>query len=246
MEKTILIQGAMKVELEFIKNKLKETKEIKIDGYNFIIGNLENYKIVLSETKIGTMNSAVSTYIGIKNFNPTCIINQGVSGGGAKNIHKNDLVIGTECVNVNSYETKYRKEEEGSNPFEWKIMKFTSDDDIEEKKDNFIESDKTLLNKVQNIKKIYKNGSVHFGVLGSGDVWNQETDRILWLNKELKTISADMESIGAYTIADKYNVPVIGIRVISDNSMLEEDYERNVAHGAQEFVFELVKELIKE
>ncbi len=243
MEKTILIQGAMKVELNYIKSKLNNIEEIEIDGYNFIIGKIDNNKIVLSETKIGTVNSALATYIGIKKIMPICIINQGVAGGTARNIHKNDLIIGNACINTNTYKTAYKKEGEGSNPFEWEITKFTSDDEIEEN-NNIIKTDDELLKIAENIKNTYKSGNVHVGILGSGDMWNNEIDRILWFNENFNTISADMESIGAYTIASKYKTSIIGIRVISDNIMLKEDYERNVANGAQEFAYELAKEIL--
>ena len=36
MEKSIIVQGAMKVELEYIKNVLTDVEEINVDGYLFI------------------------------------------------------------------------------------------------------------------------------------------------------------------------------------------------------------------
>ncbi len=243
MNQPILIQGAMEVELKYIKQNLEQVEKIQIDGYTFFKGNLLNYPIILSETKIGSINATISTLIGIKKFNPKFIINQGVAGGQSKNIHKNDLVIGKSCVNSNCFETVIKKEGEGSNPLEWNITSFTSDDTVENN-NQFIYTDKYLLNQVKQLSYIYNKGNVHIGTLGSGDAWNKEVDFILYLNKKLDIISADMESIGSYTVAQKYNTPIIGIRVISDNSLLQEDYERTTANGAQEFVLELLKKLI--
>ena len=231
----ILIQGAMEVELKYLLNNINNIEKLVVDGYNFWKGNLNKNEIILSETSIGTINSAIATFIGIKEFKPDFIINQGISGGQEINIHRNDLVIGTACVNINSYETQEKEKGEGSNSLEWTIKKFVSDDSIESD-DIFIKTDEILLERTKKIAENYKNSKIHFGILGSGDVWNKEVDRILWLNKELNIISSDMESVGTYTIANKYNIPAIGIRAISDNSLLKEDYERNLANGAQEFV----------
>lgn len=244
MNKPIIVQGAMKIELEYIKNVLSDIEEVKIDGYNFIKGKLNGYSIILSETQIGSINSTISTLIGIKEFNPLCIINQGVAGGQTKEIRKNDLVIGNGCININSYETISRKIGEGTNPFEWKIINFTSDDS-EQNENQILKSDINLFEMAKTLSEKYNYGKVHIGLLGSGDSWDKEADRIIWLNNETGAISADMESIGTYTVANKYKIPVIGIRTISDNAILNEDYERTVAHGAQEFVLKLIEKIIK-
>lgn len=244
MNKPIIVQGAMKIELEYIKNTLSEIEELNIDGYEFIKGKLNGYPVILSETQIGSINATISTLIGIKEFKPLCVINQGVAGGQTIQIKKNDLVIGTGCININSYETAHKNIGEGSNPFQWSIVNFTSDDS-KENKSNILKSDMKLLELSRKLSKKYNYGKVHLGLLGSGDSWDKEADRIIWLNNKTGAISADMESIGTYTVANKYNIPVIGIRTISDNSILNEEYERTVAHGSQEFVLRLVERIIE-
>lgn len=244
MDKPIIVQGAMKIELEYIKNTLSEIEELNIDGYTFIKGKLNGYPVILSETQIGSINATIATLLGIKEFKPLCIINQGVAGGQTSQIRKNDLVIGSGCTNINCYETIHKDIGEGSNPFEWNIVNFTSDDSNENEIQT-LKSDMRLLNLAKNLSDKYSYGKVHIGILGSGDSWDKEADRIIWLNNKTGAISADMESIGAYTVANKYNVPIIGIRTISDNAILNEDYERTVAHGSQEFVSKLVEKIIE-
>ncbi len=242
MKSTILIQGAMEVEIKFIKDILRDIKEFNIDGYKFYKGKIKNFKVIVSETKIGTINAAIATLIGIKKFNPRYIINQGIAGGQAKDIHKGDIVIGEKCVNTNTYDTKYKKEGEGSNPFDWEITTFKSDDSKDNEENQFLNGDKYLIQKAKEI--IDTDLAVHIGTLGSGDVWNKEVDRIIWLNKKLGVISADMESIGAYTVANKYNVPIIGIRAISDNALVKEEYERNISGILQKYLIKLIENII--
>ena len=52
-----------------------------------------------------------------------------------------------------------------------------------------------------------------------------------------------MEGIAIYTVANQYKIPVIDIRVISDNEILKEEYDRNVSIKAQEFTMDLLKEM---
>lgn len=244
MKDPILVQGAMEVEIRQLKSKLDNIKEVLIDDYVFYKGTYKEYPVIISLTKIGSINATIATMLGIKEFSPLYIINQGVAGGQAKNICRGDLIIGTECKNSASRNTLSRKEGEGVNPFEWEICDFYSDDNFKENVK--YESDKYLVDIAKKTAIEYKYRNVHVGILGSADTWDKEADYIIWLNKNLGIISADMESIGTYTVAKKYNIPVIGIRVISDNAILHEDYNRNVAEDVQNFVLIMLERLIKD
>lgn len=240
MENPILIQGAMDVEIKDLLENIENIEEIMIDNYLFYKGNYKNYPIIVSLTQIGSINATISTLLAIKEFSPIYIINQGVSGGQKKEIHQGDLIIGTECINSSSRDTALRKEGEGVNPFEWKIINFFDEEFKSYKSDNY------LLEITKEESKKYQNGNVHVGILGSSDTWDKEADYVIWLNKELGIISADMESIGTYTVAHKYNIPVIGIRVISDNAIVHEPYNRNIAEYAQKFTLSMLDRLIKD
>lgn len=70
-----------------------------------------------------------------------------------------------------------------------------------------------------------------------------EADRIMFLHKKYGILCEDMESISVYTISNLYNVPVISIRVISNNEILNEEYERDLGIESQKIVKELIKVL---
>lgn len=241
-KKAILIQGAMEVEIDVLKEKIENMQKQIIDGYEFYQGELEGYPIVISKTEIGIVNSAVATMIGIKQFHPCMIINQGTAGGYGTEVHRGDIVIGNECININSYQTDYRQKGEGSNPLYWKLQTFYDGIDQFEK----IEADKELIQFIKEYEKSIWNKTVIYGTMGSGDCWNREMDRIQYFNKEYGVLSEDMETIGAYKIAKRYNTPIVGVRVIADNEMLQEEYDRTLANRAQEFVISLCREWIKE
>ena len=63
------------------------------------------------------------------------------------------------------------------------------------------------------------------------------------LNEKYNIICFDMEGIAVYTIANMYKIPAIDIRVISDNEILGEEYDRNISIKGQEFVLNLLEKI---
>ena len=151
----------------------------------------------------------------------------------SKDIHTKDIIIATTISNINSYRTPELKEKEGSNPNNWELLTFLSGET-----DRYIEYDSNehLLELTKKIE--YLNGNIVYGKIGSGDAWNREVDRILHLNQKYGIICEDMESVAIYRIANKYNIPVISIKIISDNSLIGEEYNRDVGIYLQEFIYE--------
>lgn len=238
-EKPILVQGSMEIELEYIKEKLEEIEKIEINGYIFYKGKINNYPIVLSKTGVGVVNSTAASVIAIINFEPCIIINQGVAGGIGKNIHKESLVIGEKCINNNSFKTPYKEEGQGSNSLEWELNTFIEGiDELVEIKANkeLVELAKQIVEK--------QNLNYEFGTIGSGDVWNNEKDRVEWFSKKYQMICEDMETIGVYQIGERFEIPTIGIRIISNNLLLEEKYDKSVTKKGQGFVYTYIKEWI--
>ena len=80
-----------------------------------------------------------------------------------------------------------------------------------------------------------------FGVIGSGDIWNREADKILMLNREYGVLCEAMEGIAVYTVANNFKIPVIEIRVISNNEILNEKYDL-----IQKFTYDLIQKIIGE
>lgn len=239
--KPILIQGAENSEINYLLEILQNKKETEIGSFKFWTGEIENYPIVVSRTKVGEINSAIATTIGIMNFEPKYIINQGTAGSHSKDIHRGDVVVGKEYFGLTNIRTELREEGEGVDVKSWLLKPFQSDDDeVVSRKAN-----SELLEFVKTIKNEYATGKVHFGVFGSGDIWNREIDRINFLNKEHGTLCEEMETAGVYNTANSFGVPAIGIRIISNNEILKEEYKPEMATECQVFVEKVIKRLIK-
>lgn len=240
-KKPIVIMAAIEVEANFLLEKLENLKCENVGKYKFYEGTIKGYPVVVCRCYVMSTNAAVATYIAIQKYQPLAIISQGTAGAHGKNIHTGDIVVGQKCMNIVSYRTPYKKEGEGSNSLEWEPVNFICGEDDRLEYQN---GDEHLIELAQKVQ--YTDGTVHFGTLGSGDGWNHETDRILWLNKEYGTLCEDMESIAIYIVANDFDIPVIGIRIISNNEILGEPYDRNTGLKSQQFCYELILKIIEE
>lgn len=240
MSKILIISAMGDVELNYLTEQLTEYKIEKTNICTFYLGKLLKNDIILCDAKIGLINAAAAVTLAIEKYKPDYIINQGCAGGIGKNIHKSDIVVGEKCINITSMITKARKQGEGCNLDDWELINFVSGE-----QDRLIpqEASYELIQKVKKIEDTYKYGRIHYGIIGSGDIWNKECDRMIYLNKKYNILCEEMEGIAVYTIANQYKIPVIDIRIISDNELLEEEYDRNICLKGQEFIMNLLKEI---
>ena len=232
----ILIQGAMDIEIEYLIRRLDKKEKNIICGFEFFKGTIDGRNVVISKMEVGVINATIATTLGIINFHPDIVINQGIAGAHRKDIHTGDIIIGKKCCNINAYSMPTRKQGEGSSPFEWELNKRAKDVKY---------GDTALINIVENYFEKNNKYKIKYitGTLGSGDVFNKEYDRIIWINDNFQNDSEDMESIGTYTVCDKFSVPCLGIRIISNNEILGEKLNKYKAFELQMILINLIKEL---
>ena len=240
----IIIQGAMDVETEKFAANLDNMEKVTISGWDFYKGTINDYPVIVSRTEIGMTNAAVATTLVIENFNPVAIINQGTAGGHDPELHQFDIVLGENVVNFGAYKTEFKDRGEGIDPTSWKPMTLGVPVDGEIVDVASFEGDKELLAVANSVKDKYESGKVVEGTIGSADEWNKEIDRILWLNKTFGTSVEEMETASVAQVAKAYGVPFLGIRVLSNNEVHKEEYNRNTGENCQEYVMEVVKAYI--
>lgn len=232
MNRPILVIAAMEdIELNYLITKLKNIKEIYYKSFKFIEGKLLKKDIVIIISNIGLVNAAIATTIAVEKYNPCIIINEGLAGGYSKDIHTGDIVIGIDAINITSMEYKGN----GNSIEDYEITNFLHG---EENKLIRRKADEKL---VGFIKEKFPKYNLHFGTIASGDIWNKNKDRIIYLNKKYGAICEDMEAVSVYTVANLYNIPVIAIKAISNNEILDEKYDCRVNKELQEFIEEFLK-----
>ena len=238
--KPIVVVVAMKSELEYLLNKLEDCVEHEENIYTFYEGYINDYPVIIEYCKMMTFNAAIATHIAIEKYSPKMLIVQGTAGAHTVNLHNGDIVIGTKCININSVKTPFKDFGEGSNSIEWHMMSYIND---EENRLEYFSADAKLLNIAQNVD--YKESQVVSGIIGSGDIWNNEKDKIKYLNEKYETLSEDMESISVYKLANNYRIPAIGVRVISNNLLTGEKFDETTTLKLQKFTYNFLEDIIK-
>lgn len=233
-KKVILIQGALDIETNYFLSKMKNVENETIAGYEFHKGFINDIEIIISKTLVGEINSSTATTIGITKFKPDIIINQGIAGAYREDLHKGDIIIGEKCCNINAYKMPIKSKGEGSNPFEWELNKRAKEIKL---------ADCKLANLLEKLLKNINKNKIYKGILGSGDVFNREYDRIIWINNIFNNDCEDMESIGCYSVCEKFNIPCVGVRIISNNELLQEQIDKEKAIELQKLLFKILKEL---
>ena len=229
------IQGALDIEINYFLSKMENKENKAIAGYEFYMGFIKDVKVIISKTLIGEINASTATTIGIINFKPDIIINQGIAGAYRENLHRGDIIIGEKCCNINAYKMPIKYEGEGSNPFEWELNKRAKDI-----KYGDIELVKLFEDELKNINK----NKFYKGILGSGDAFNREYDRITWIRNIFNNDSEDMESIGCYSVCEKFNIPCIGIRIISNNELIHEEIDKENAIDLQKIIIDILNKIV--
>ncbi|MGG4167685.1 5'-methylthioadenosine/S-adenosylhomocysteine nucleosidase [Rossellomorea vietnamensis] len=250
-EQPILIQGPMPIEAEKFAGKLKNVKEETSGSFVFYKGTLDDYPVIVAKTGKGMENTAASTAVAIEKYDPAAIINQGTSGGHDPALNVFDIVLGERTVNLGSLKTGSRADEEGIDPTAWKPMDLmasegSAGEDPDAEKIRYFDGDEALLAAANAVKDTYKEGKVVEGTIGSADVWNNEVDRIQWFHDKYGTSVEEMEGAAAAQIAGAYDVPFLGIRILSNNKTNGGAYNPDTATANQGYVYEVVKEYIRE
>ena len=237
----ILFAMAMTIELNHLLKYFPGISEYKLGEYTYYQTKFQEKIIYFLLTGVGSLNTAISLSKFLSKIKPDIIINAGTSGGHDKKLNVGDIILAKEVINMNSIETIFKEENEGSNSLTWKLKTFSEDAENQD----FIEDikiyygDNNLLEKIKNIGNKY-GINIYEGRIGSGDVWNKEKDRIKFFNEKYETSCEEMEIYSIYMIAQQEKIPCLGIKIISNNEMNGQSYDRNISEKLDEFLYKII------
>ena len=248
LRRPILIEGAMNIETETLVRALKNPVTYRDLNYLFVAGTYNDYPVVVVRTEQGLANAATSTALAIKKFNPIAVINQGTSGGIVPALSLGNIVIGEKSIPTSAYKTAHSVKGAGVD-FTAQEMRGTyaydkATNKFQQHKEYF--ADPTLLKVAKDVAAENKNFNVTTGVIGSSDWWMSWVDYANFLNEKYGMICEEMETVAAAQICQNAGVPFIGIRVISDNATIGDEYDPDSATIAQDFVLLVVENYIRD
>ena len=245
----VIVQGAMDLEVKKFASRLDNVRVEQVGGWTFWRGTLDGYPVIVSKTMKGVSNSAAATAIAAERYHPVAIINQGTSGGHDRQLHVYDIVLGKYSVNLGAFQTAYRKRGQGSDSLEWKpldlmVSEGSAGEDPNDHTMRRFQANAQLLAAAESVKHLYHKGRVVEGVIGSGEIWNSELDRIQRFHTQFGTTVEEMETASAAQIAGFFQIPFLGIRVLSNNITNHGTYDAKTGEACQEYVYDVVKAYI--
>ena len=242
----VVVQGAMGVEIRKLAGAIDHAKEEKVAGWTFWSGTVNGYPVVISKTLKGMENAAAATVLAAERYHPIAIVNQGTAGGHQPDLHVYDIVLGTYAVNLGSFKTGYRARGGGSNVAEWAPLDLLRSDGSAGQDPNArtmrrFPGDKGLLSAARSARDLYRKGRVVDGVIGSSEIWNSEIDRIQLFHDRFGTSAEEMETAAAAQIAGLFQIPFLGIRVLSNNITNDGKYDGGTGAACQEYIYDVIK-----
>ncbi|MGL5491054.1 MAG: 5'-methylthioadenosine nucleosidase, partial [Shewanella sp.] len=111
-------------------------------------------------------------------------------------------------------------------------------------KHNHFKADPALVEVALSQAHQYTKGKVVKGIIGTGDEWNRELDRINWLHHTFGTAVEEMETSAAALVAEAYKLPFVSIRILSNTDQHNQDFDPQTAVDCQQFVLNIIQQLI--
>lgn len=221
----IVIEGALQSEIDFLLSRLSISAKREIAGVLFYEGLYRGQQVVICKTKMGEIAAAIATTVAIQAYQPAWILNQGTAGACCEALRTGDVIVGERVVYLSQYACREDHDTDALNP--WKTEEYRTLDGEEIS----MQTDPRFLSWLRTLS-FPINGALRLGALGSGDVWTVDREEILSHYRRFGVLCESMECTGAYLAANAQGVPLVSIRVISNNELLGEVYRPECAEIA--------------
>jgi len=239
----LLVQGALDFELGPLLGALgRGARERRTGGWSFWRGKIGRRDVVVSRTGVGPINAAAATALGIREYEPWAVINQGTAGGHNRALKLWDIVLGEKTTDYAAFEAPHGDAGAGVDTGAWKPKPHViRDPDGQPRTYPSFPGDPGLLQAAERIRN--PRGRLLRGNIGSAFQYNRQLDHIDWLHRTYGTDTEDMESAYAHGAAAGLGVRFLAIRMISDTEWEHPVFERIAGQYCAEFVVELIRRL---
>jgi len=201
------IIGAMEDELSFLCKAMGKFITQKTGVFEFITGKIENKDITVLRCGIGKVNAAVGCSILIQHFKPRYIINTGSAGGINPDLKVGDAIISTGLIYHDVDVTAFNYAP-GQLPGQPQI--FPADEKL-------IKLAEDAVDELKREKTLPSSFNYRRGLIGSGDVFMHDPERIAAMHSIFPDIAAvEMEGTAIAHCCHLFSTPVLVIRALSD------------------------------
>lgn len=218
----------MSKELELVLSQMTQVQSYKMVGGEFTTGKLAGRDIVVAQSGIGKVCSAVCCVEMISKFSPACIINTGVAGGLDSSLKVMDIVVGRESL----YNDTWCGDGNEWGQVQGLPARFRSND---------------RLYKVAMAAQI-EGITIHGGVVCSGDKFITSREELDAIKAQIpEVLSTDMESNSIAQVCHIYKTLFISVRIISDTPGEVNDHAsqyKDFWSEAPQKSFEIIKQIV--
>lgn len=195
------IIAAMEQELRLLVDKLEDKKEVTVIGNSYYTGRLGRHEVVLVQSGVGKVMSAMSVAILVDKFAVEGIINTGSAGAVAAGIAIGDVVIAEKLAyhDVDLTAFGYAYGQMSAQPL-------------------YFESDKVFVDVFKKILKQHDQAA-HLGLIATGDSFIAGQDKIDRIKVAFpEVLAVEMEGAAIAQAAHATGRPFIVVRAMSDTA----------------------------
>lgn len=191
----ILIVGAMQEEVVALEKRMQRIEHKRISNIDVVEGFLAGHSVLLALSGVGKVNAAITATSLLKSYAFELLINIGSAGGLQEGQKVGDIVLASVC--------QYHDFDIGPETLSDPRFIFESDAHFQFSLSELLRKEKV---------------SHHHGLLVSGDQFITKDSRaFLNIQEKFKgAIAVDMESTALAAVAEKFELPFIIIRSLSD------------------------------
>ena len=213
----VLVQGAENLEVEEILATLEQPQKMQIGPFSFWTGRIAGHRVAVQLTGQALLNCTTATILGIEEFSPKLIVNQGTSGAQAPYLTLHDIIVGRQSLDYSGFVTPRRATGLGSAPRAWtpvpQSLRDLSTGKLVAFPQGFAGDADALAVALRTRNPM---GRVFPGVIGSAHEVNLELDRVRWSHETFGMDVEEMESGPVAALAHAYGIRCIAFRVVSD------------------------------
>jgi len=227
---TIGIIGAMVEEITPIVEKVNVLEEVDYGNNRYFKATFEDLDLVIAYSKIGKVNSALTTATMIEVFNCEKILFSGVAGAINENLEIGDLIIANKLCQHDLDITAF------GHPYG-----FVPESKV------FVETCKDM-NKIAFEVASELNLKLQEGVIATGDQFIADANKKEWIKETFGADAIEMEGASVGFVCDSLSVPFFALRAISDSANMDAGFDfdkflENSAKNSANFIIEMLKKL---
>ena len=222
------IIGAMRVEVDALKEKMEIAATETVSGVEFVRGTLCGHPVVVAQCGVGKVFAAICAQTMILRYGVDRIINTGVGGSLCRDLGVLDIAVADAVV----------QHDMDTSPLGDPVGLISGINVVK------IQTCKSLADRIEAAARAMGKNVVR-GVIASGDQFINSAEKKSWIASTFGAISCEMEGAAIGHVCYVNGVDFAVIRSISDNASGEADIEflemaRRAAAQAQELILRVL------